>query len=701
VYAVILLFLFGSRILEVTVMNTRFKFLLINYLGRYKLARNSGFALPMAIMVGACIIIVGLAVVIQAQGNQSKVVSQKAKATSMAATETGLTRIQSMMNDVKFIALYPMSDWTSAMTLSNDKTTVTLTSGSSLATKVNTIAASTACSNTGSDVTTKENEIKAKLAQLLVATNSTMTNIDSNDSSKGKYKLVGYSYTGTAGAMPSTTQTGGLIIQGENGEGGTGSASRIAVDIPISGASGGVGASDVVPGLWLKKGGVNDGTSYETTSLNTQDGSSKYAANVYFTDCASALSNSYVSSVQSSLVAPGTIATKTSLAFPSLPYQPTSAVQTISTPTTLNGSGQTEVNGVFHYVINNTNTTANVLVSAAVPEQPAVAYQAAQPAVAYQAAQPAVAYQAAQPAVAYQAPQPAVAYQAPQPAVAYRAAYCSEYFNKSTTCKPNKWIAEVPAKDAVPEILAKAAVPEILAKAAVPEILAKAAVPEILAKAAVPEILAKAAVPAVPAVYSSAVTVSPPSGKQIYVYNYLADISSSETFPRTKDIPSSDGKFRYKIAGNINLGGNDNVVINTDSTLGIIFYLNGDMVFKGNPDLTVTCSATSTAAQKAACSSKFQVYGYKTNGEICLKGGADQYGYILAPDYDMGKTGNGSFFGSLFGRSWGKIQNCGSNNGKVAVTQQATWSQVPGEIKPSTYSPTLGNFTAYTTKPVE
>jgi hypothetical protein len=164
-------------------------------------------------MIGLCIIVVGLSVVMQAQGNQSKVISQKAKASSMAATETGLTRIQSMMNDVRFIALYPMSDWTSAMTLSNDKTTVTLTSGSSLATKVNTIAASTACSNTGSDVTTKENEIKAKLAQLLVATNSTMTNIDSNDSSKGKYKLVGYSYTGTAGAMPSTTQTGGLFEQ--------------------------------------------------------------------------------------------------------------------------------------------------------------------------------------------------------------------------------------------------------------------------------------------------------------------------------------------------------------------------------------------------------------------------------------------------------------------------------------------------------
>ena len=141
-------------------MNTRLKFFLINYLNQRRVSRHSGFALPLAVMIGLCIIVVGLSVVMQAQGNQSKVISQKAKASSMAATETGLTRIQSMMNDVKFVALYPMGSWASAMTLTNGNTSVTI-NNAGLDNMVNSVAKSTACSST--DATTKANEIKTKL----------------------------------------------------------------------------------------------------------------------------------------------------------------------------------------------------------------------------------------------------------------------------------------------------------------------------------------------------------------------------------------------------------------------------------------------------------------------------------------------------------------------------------------------------------
>jgi hypothetical protein len=94
VYTIILLLLSESRILEVSIMNTRLKLFLINYLNQRRVSRDSGFALPLAVMIGLCIIVVGLSVVMQAQGNQSKVISQKAKASSMAATETGLQRLR-------------------------------------------------------------------------------------------------------------------------------------------------------------------------------------------------------------------------------------------------------------------------------------------------------------------------------------------------------------------------------------------------------------------------------------------------------------------------------------------------------------------------------------------------------------------------------------------------------------------------------
>ena len=350
-------------------MNTRFKLFLINYLNQRRVSRDSGFALPLAVMIGLCIIVVGLSVVMQAQGNQSKVISQKAKASSMAATETGLTRIQSMMNDVKFVALYPMASWTSAMTLTNGNTSVTI-NDAGLDSVVNSVAKSTACSST--EATTKENEIKTKLASLRLAANGALTDIDPNDSSKGKYKLVNYTYTGASGAMPSTVQKGGLVVQGETAGSTAGSASRIAVDIPISGVLSALGA-DVAPGLWIKKGGVNDGTTFETSSTvstlngNSLSSSAKFSANVLFSNCDNTLSDAYVRNVETERIDPvaSTMsAAKTNLPFPSLPPNPsTNAVNlnNITASVTLPRAGDAVgAGGNYHYILDtslNTPTT--------------------------------------------------------------------------------------------------------------------------------------------------------------------------------------------------------------------------------------------------------------------------------------------------------------------------------------------------------
>ena len=347
-------------------MNTRLKFFLINYLNQRRVSRHSGFALPLAVMIGLCIIVVGLSVVMQAQGNQSKVISQKAKASSMAATETGLTRIQSMMNDVKFVALYPMASWTSAMTLTNGNTSVTI-NDAGLDNMVNSVAKSTACSST--DATTKANEIKAKLASLRLAANGALTDIDPNDSSKGKYKLVNYTYTGASGAMPSTVQKGGLVIQGETAGSEASSASRIAVDIPISGVLSALGA-DIAPGLWIKKGGVNDGTTFETSStVSTLNGngkslssSAKFSANVLFSNCDNTLSDAYVRNVETERIDPVAstrTAAKTSLPFPSLPPNPSANavnLNNITASVTLPRTGDTVgAGGNYHYTLNNSD----------------------------------------------------------------------------------------------------------------------------------------------------------------------------------------------------------------------------------------------------------------------------------------------------------------------------------------------------------
>ena len=71
-------------------MNTKFKLSWLRYLST---RANRGFALPIVMMCGLVIAVVGATVVMMGMEDNNKVVSQKASASSMAATETGLARV--------------------------------------------------------------------------------------------------------------------------------------------------------------------------------------------------------------------------------------------------------------------------------------------------------------------------------------------------------------------------------------------------------------------------------------------------------------------------------------------------------------------------------------------------------------------------------------------------------------------------------
>jgi hypothetical protein len=321
-------------------MNTRFKLFLINSLNQRRFSRHSGFALPLAVMIGLCIIVVGLSVVMQAQGNQSKVISQKAKASSMAAAETGLTRIQNVFASAKFAALYNGTDWATA--IAADGTPIasaggtTNATGDALSSQLTAVANSsvTAC-GTSSDVVTKTTAIKNQLAQLrtlAVAGATTYQPIDS----KNSYRLVSYQYAGTSGQMPNGTAIGRLTIEGKSNDGGSDSVSRIMVDIPISGtATTNLPSNGFVPGLWVKDGGIDKNweSSIQTSVASASD-NYQFASSVAFSDCgANKLTDSYVSDVQNQITSTGKTAAKTSLVMPSVPPIPTGI-----TPATLSSS---------------------------------------------------------------------------------------------------------------------------------------------------------------------------------------------------------------------------------------------------------------------------------------------------------------------------------------------------------------------------
>ena len=166
-------------------MNTRFKLFLINYLNQRRVSRHSGFALPLAVMIGLCIIVVGMAVVIQAQGNQSKVVSQKAKSVVNAAAESGLTNVQNFLNNNSFLAKYNMSDWKNAVALydnDNSTTATDTTKATDMMTQVVSDAKQLSCTYAPQSNETVRSNLVTAMGSMTASTPQTFAN-DPNSSS--------------------------------------------------------------------------------------------------------------------------------------------------------------------------------------------------------------------------------------------------------------------------------------------------------------------------------------------------------------------------------------------------------------------------------------------------------------------------------------------------------------------------------------
>ena len=80
------------------IMNARLKLFFLANLSRQKIGSDRGFALPMALMVGMVILVVGVTMIIRAQSDQSKVISQVQTSQADAIAEAGTTRYMDFLN---------------------------------------------------------------------------------------------------------------------------------------------------------------------------------------------------------------------------------------------------------------------------------------------------------------------------------------------------------------------------------------------------------------------------------------------------------------------------------------------------------------------------------------------------------------------------------------------------------------------------
>jgi hypothetical protein len=187
------------------------------------------------------------------------------------------------------------------------------------------------------------------------------------------------------------------------------------------------------------------------------------------------------------------------------------------------------------------------------------------------------------------------------------------------------------------------------------------------------------------------------------------ELTSPQTFPRPGDIASTrtiNGQsvqvYEY-IVNNIDLNGNDEITITPGQK--VVFYVQGNITGNGNGGIRHNCNSA------AGCKpGNLQIYAYNNRTvlgsaepQICLRGREEIEAFIFAPAYSIGKTGNGDFVGAVWGKNWGKIQNCGSNNGAVAVTQGVEWTDLIQNLKPSPLAslPKLGNITNWCEEPID
>ncbi|WLT37993.1 hypothetical protein NON20_20690 [Synechocystis sp. B12] len=167
-------------------------------------------------------------------------------------------------------------------------------------------------------------------------------------------------------------------------------------------------------------------------------------------------------------------------------------------------------------------------------------------------------------------------------------------------------------------------------------------------------------------------------------------LSGSASLPRVGEVPAADGYYYYTSASNLG-----DITLDHSGGKKYRIYLYGD--------IPKTTSVNSNCKTTTGCvPTNLQIFGMKSSGgEICMNGNSDRAvdAFVLAPNYALGKTGNGNFYGTFIVKSFGKIGSCGSNNGKLAIVSTQPSNTVPNEFTSTTSSaypiPVIGASTAW------
>ena len=265
--------------------------------------KEKGFALPLAMLIGLILMGTGITVMMRVQGDQSKVIAQKAQADSLTSSEAAVARVRDLLNSVRVMATVDSNCttgdcWERAEIPTGNPST-------NFQRDLKKLAIATACGNTN-----RNNEIAYKI---LAPTEQRAVNPGLRDLASGEwfdlgnnryYRVVNYVYLDDTEKTPPSRGLGwgvltleGLSLKSAatdltnidiNRDSGDNAASRnrVVVTIPIFPSRPLAFTRTTVPALWIREGATEDeGQTDQITASNPNySGGAKFQGDVVMSD---------------------------------------------------------------------------------------------------------------------------------------------------------------------------------------------------------------------------------------------------------------------------------------------------------------------------------------------------------------------------------------------------------------------------------
>lgn len=249
--------------------------------------KEKGFALPLAVLIGLIMMGTGMTMIIRAQGDQSKVIAQNARADGLRSSEAGVTRVQDLLNSVRVMAMFngncPSGDcWRTAQVPTGNPSP-------GLQTDLKRLNIATACGNRD-----RINEIANKI---LAPTGQRAASPGLRDLASGEwfqlndnryYRVVGYNFTPSAD--PNIVGLGVLTLEGlsrksaatdptnididRDSDDNAASRNRVVVSIPILPSRPLAFTRPTAPALWVSEGATENAGATGDITVGSADYSS-------------------------------------------------------------------------------------------------------------------------------------------------------------------------------------------------------------------------------------------------------------------------------------------------------------------------------------------------------------------------------------------------------------------------------------------